>query len=59
MLSKPCHLQVHVMSVAEPLLSERWELMVLAKMVVKRVMNRPMKERTVDVILRRWILGRG
>ena len=59
MLSKPCHLQVQVMSVAEPLLSERWELMVLAKMMVKMVMKRPMKERTVDVMLRRWILGRG
>lgn len=33
--------------------------MVLAKMVAKRVMKRPMKERTVAVMLRRWILGRG
>lgn len=59
MLSRPCHLQVQVMSVPDPLLSERWELMVLAKMVVNRVMKRPTKESTVDVMLRRWILGRG
>lgn len=33
--------------------------MVLAKMVVKRVMKRPVKESTVDAMLSMWILGRG
>ena len=59
MLWKLCHLQVQDMSVPEPVLPERCELMVLAKMVVNRVMKRPMKARIADAMLRRWNFGRG
>lgn len=53
------HLQVHDWRVVAEVFSERWEFMVIANAVVKMVMKRESKESTVEVMLRRWNLGRG
>lgn len=47
------HWQVHDCSVVAEVLSERWELMVLANAVVKMVTKRQSRESTVEVMLRR------
>lgn len=57
MLSKPCHLQVQDVSVPASVLFARWEVMVLAKAVVKTVTLRHRKESRVDKTLRRRSLG--
>lgn len=51
--SKPDHLQVHDWSEPDVVSLARWELMVLAKMAVNRVVKRHADERMLDVMFRR------
>ena len=56
---KPDHLQVHDWRVVTEVFPERWELIVVANIVVKIVVTRQSRESTVDVMLRRWNFGWG
>lgn len=56
---KPDHLQVHDWRVPAEVFSERCELIVLANIAVNIVVKRHSRERMMEVMLRRWNLGRG